>query len=186
MKTQLFLCLALLTAVSPAKADKVIGFPKEKPVLTFNLPDDWKVKNGEDGLISTPPDDQGVILEVVELETPLTDRDAAIKEAKATMEDFKNVKYDEEQKGEKDGLGITILNGTGEDEDGKAFINLVILSKEGSKNFVLLSCISSKEGSDKHGKEISGVIGTLKARAAGEKEEEKEEKAGEEAEEKAE
>ena len=183
MKTQLFLCLALLTAVSPAKADKAVGFPKETPVLTFNLPDDWEVKNGEDGLISTPPDDEGVILEVVELDAPLTDRDAAIKEAKATMEDFKNVKYDDEQKGEKDGLGITILNATGEDEDGKAFINLVLLSKEGSKNFMLLSCISSKEGSDKHGKEISGVIGTLKAKAAGEKEEEK---AGEDAEEKAE
>ena len=166
MKTKLFLCIAFLTAGFPVMADQAVVFPKEKPVMTFTLPDKWEVKNNDDGLISTPPapDEEGVILEVVKLEAPLADHEAAVKEAKETMEDFKNVKYDEPQKGEKDGLGVTIYNATGEDEDGKAFINLVLISKEGEKNFILLSCISSKEGSDKHGAEISALIQSLKAK----------------------
>lgn len=166
MKTSLFLCLTLLLAapLAPA-ADKAVDFPKAAPLLTFNLPDTWEVDYDDGGLLATPTkDDESVIVEVSELEATLDSFDAAVKEAKETISDFKNVKYDEMQKGEKDGLGIAILNAEGEDEDGKAFLNLVLLSKPGAKNFILLSCISSKAGSDKHGAAISAVIGSLKAK----------------------
>ncbi|WP_395746364.1 hypothetical protein [Prosthecobacter sp.] len=166
MKTSLLLCLSLLTAATLASAaDKAVDFPKEAPVLTFALPEAWKVDYKDGELMATPGgDDESVILQVDEMEAGPDNFDAAVKEAKETISDFKNVKYDEIQKGEKDGLGIAILNAEGEDDDGKAFINLVLLAKPGSKNFVLLSCISSKEGSDKHGAAISGVIGSIKAK----------------------
>ncbi|WP_395751594.1 hypothetical protein [Prosthecobacter sp.] len=166
MKIALLLGLAvLLSAPLASAADKAVDFPKEAPLLSFTLPDTWAVKYDDGDLLATPSkDDESVIVEVIELEAGLDSFDAAVKEAKETMSDFKNMKYDEMQKGEKDGLGIAILNAQGEDEDGKAFINLVLLAKPGAKNYILLSCISSKEGSDKHGAAISGVIGSLKAK----------------------
>lgn len=166
MKTSLFLCLATLLAAPLAlAADKAVDFPKAAPRLTFNLPDTWQVDIKDDVLTATPDkDDESVIVEVDEMEAGPDDFDAALKEAKDTVSDFKNLKWDEIQKGEKDGLGIAILNAEGEDDDGKAFINLVLLAKPGSKNFVLLSCISSKEGSDKHGAAIGAMIGSLKAK----------------------
>jgi hypothetical protein len=166
MKTNLLLCLVtLLSAPLVNAADKAVDFPKEAALLSFTLPDTWKVKYDDGGLMATPDkDDDSVIVEVSELEAGLDSFDAAVKEAKETMSDFKNMKYDEMQKGEKDGLGIAILNAQGEDENGKAFINLVLLAKPGAKNYILLSCISSKEGSDKHGAAINGVIGSLKAK----------------------
>ncbi len=165
MKTSLILCLATLISAPLAFADKAVDYPKDAPVLTISLPDTWTVDIDDDGLMATPTkDDDSVIVELVDLEATLDSFDAAVKEAKATMSEFKNMKYDEMEKGEKDGLGIAILNATGEDEHGKAFINLVLLAKPGAKNFILLSCISSKEGSDKHGAAIGALIGSLKAK----------------------
>ncbi|MFN0076728.1 MAG: hypothetical protein ACKVY0_09655 [Prosthecobacter sp.] len=165
MKTSLILCLATLMGAPLAFADKAVDYPKEAPVLTLSLPDTWTVDLDDDGLMATPTkDDDSVIVELVDLEATLDSFDAAVKEAKETMSEFKNMKYDEMEKGEKDGLSIAILNAQGEDEHGKAFINLVLLAKPGAKNFILLSCISSKEGSDKHGAAIGALIGSLKAK----------------------
>ena len=165
MKTLLILFLATLLVAPLALADKAVDYPKDAPVLTLSLPDTWTVDLDENGLMATPTkDDDSVIVELVDLEAGLDSFDAAVKEAKETMSEFKNMKYDEMEKGEKDGLGIAILNAQGEDEHGKAFINLVLLAKPGAKNFVLLSCISSKEGSDKHGAAIGALIGSLKAK----------------------
>lgn len=166
MKTFLLLCLATLLAAPLAfSADKAVNFPKAAPLLTFLLPDTWVVDFTDDLLTATPAkDDETVIVQVDEMEAGPDDFDAALKEAKDTVSEFKNLKWDEIQKGEKDGLGIAILNGESEGDDGKDFINLVLLAKPGSKNFVLLSCISSKEGSDKHGTAIGAMIGSLKAK----------------------
>lgn len=166
MKTPLLLSLAVLLAAPLAlAADKAVDFPKEGPVLTFAVPEAWQVDYKDGAIMATPSkDDETVILEVDEMEAGPDNFDAAVKEAKETISEFKNLKYDEIQKGEKDGLGIAILNAEGEDEDGKAFINLVLLAKPSSKNFILLSCISSKEGSDKHGPAIGALIGSLKAK----------------------
>jgi hypothetical protein len=166
MKTSLLLCFTLLlTAPLALAADKAVDFPKEAAILTFTLPDTWQMDFKDDSLMATPTkDDDSVIIQVDEMEAGPDTYDAAIKEAKDTISEFKNLKYDEIQKGEKDGLGIAILNAEGEDENGKVFINLVLLAKPSSKNFILLSCISSKEGSDKYGPAVSGMIGSLKAK----------------------
>lgn len=165
MKTSLILCLATLISAPLAFADQAVDYPKDSPVLTFSIPDSWSVDLDDNSLMATPTkDDDSVIVEVVDLEATLDSFDAAVKEAKETMSEFKDMKYDEMEKGQKDGLGITILNAQGEDKHGKAFINLVLLAKPGAKNFILLSCISSKEGSDKHGAAIGALIGSLKAK----------------------
>lgn len=166
MKTSLFLCLAFLLAAPLAfAADKAVNFPKESPLVTFVLPDSWQVAFEDDSLIATPTkDDDSVSIQVDEMAAGPATFDAAVKEAKDTMTEFKNVKYDEMEKGQKDGLGLAILNAEGEDDNGKVFINLVLLAKPGAENFILLSCISSKEGSEKHGAAISAMIGSLKAK----------------------
>lgn len=166
MKTSLVLFLALLISAPLAStADKAVDYPKDAPLLTFSLPDSWQVDFDDNGLMATPTkDDDSVIVEITDLEATVDSLDAAVKEAKETMSEFKNMKYDEMEKGQKDGLGIAILNAEGEDEHGKAFINLVLLAKPGAKNFILLSCIASKEGSDKHGAVIGALIGSLKAK----------------------
>jgi hypothetical protein len=166
MKTSLLLCLTLLLAAPLTfAADKAVDFPKAAPLVTFALPDSWVVKFEDDSLIATPTkDDDSVSIQVDEMAAGLDALDAAVKEAKDTMTEFKNVKYDEIEKAQKDGLGLTILNAEGEDENGKVFINLVLLAKPGAESFILLSCISSKEGSDKHGAAIGAMIGSLKAK----------------------
>lgn len=166
MKTSLLLCLATLIAAPLAlAADKAVDFPKATPLVTFVLPDTWVVDLDDEGLMATPTkDDDSVIVELSELEAGLDSLEAAVKEAKETVSEFKNMKYDEMEKGQKDGLGIAILNAEGEDDNGKAFINLVLLAKPGAKNWVLLSCISSKEGSQKQGPAISAMIGSIKAK----------------------
>lgn len=166
MKTSLRLCLVFLLAAPFAlAADKSVDFPKAAPVLSVSLPENWEVDLDDEGLLATPSkDDESVIVELSELEAGVGSLEEAIKEAKETVSEFKNMKYDAMEKGEKDGLGIAILNAEGEDEDGKAFINLVLLAKPGAKNFILLSCISSKAGSDKHGPAIGALIGSLKAK----------------------
>lgn len=166
MKTSLSLCLAvLLTAPLAFAADKAVNFPKESPLVTFVLPDSWQVDFEDDSLIATPTkDDDSVSIQVDEMAAGPDAFDAAVKEAKETMTEFKNVKYDEIEKAQKDGLGFAILNAEGEDENGKVFINLVLLAKPGAENFILLSCISSKEGSDKHGAAIGAMIGSVKAK----------------------
>ena len=166
MKTSLLLCLATLIAAPLAiAADKAVDFPKATPLVTFVLPDTWVVDLDDEGLMATPTkDDDSVIVELSELEAGLDSLEAALKEAKETVSEFKNMKYDEIEKGQKDGLGIAILNAEGEDEHGKAFINLVLLAKPGAKNWILLSCISSKEGSEKQGPAIGAMIGSIKAK----------------------
>ena len=166
MKTSLLLCLTLLSAAPLAfAADKAVDFPKAAPILTFSLPDTWVVDFKDDAIMATPAkDDDSVIVEVDEMEAGPDTYDAALKEAKDTVSEFKNLKWDEIQKGDKDGLGIAILNAEGEDDEGKAFINLVLIAKPSSKNFILLSCISSKAGSDKFGPAIGAMIGSLKAK----------------------
>ena len=166
MKTSLLLCLTLLSAAPLAfAADKAVDFPKAAPILTFSLPDTWVVDFKDDAIMATPAkDDDSVIVEVDEMEAGPDTYDAALKEAKDTVSEFKNLKWDEIQKGDKDGLGLAILNAEGEDDEGKAFINLVLIAKPSSKNFILLSCISSKAGSDKFGPAIGAMIGSLKAK----------------------
>lgn len=167
MKTSLLLCLTLLFAAPLLHAaDKAVDFPKAAPLITFSLPDTWNVKFDEEGgLMATPgKDDETVIVQVDELDVALDSFDDAVKDAKETLSEFKNVKYDEMQKGEKDGLALSILNAESEGEDGKNFINLVLVAKPGAKNFILLSCISIKEGNDKHGPAVGAMIGSLKAK----------------------
>lgn len=167
MKTSLLLCLATLLAAPFAfAADKAVDFPKAAALITFSLPDTWKVKYDEDGALMATPgkDDETVIVQVDELEVGLDSFDEAVKDAKETISEFKNLKYDEIQKGEKDGLALAIINAESENDDGKSFINLVLLAKPGAKNFILLSCISVKEGNDKHGPAIGAMIGSLKAK----------------------
>lgn len=167
MKTSLFLCLTLLFAAPLVHAaDKAVDFPKDAPLITFSLPDTWKVKFDEEGgLMATPgKDDETVVVQMDELNAGLDSFDEAVKEAKETLSEFKNVKYDEMQKGEKDGLALAIFNAENEGDDGKNFINLVLVAKPGAKNFILLSCISLKEGNDQHGPAIGAMIGSLKAK----------------------
>ena len=166
MKTPLLLSLAILLAAPLAlAADKAVDFPKAAPTLTFNLPDTWQMDFKDDEFLATPTkDDDSVSIQVDEMAAGPDDFDAAVKEAKETLTEFKNLKYDAIEKGAKDGLGIAILNAEGEDDNGKVFINLVMLAKPSSKNFILLSCVSSKEGSEKQGPAISAMIGSLKAK----------------------
>ncbi|MFO1485849.1 MAG: hypothetical protein U1F71_20985 [Verrucomicrobiaceae bacterium] len=164
MKASLLLLFALLSLTQLAAADQSLVYPEKDSLISFSVPDNWKAEFKDESLFVTPPGDESVIIEVMEMEAGVDDAEGAIKEAKATMDDFKNMKYDEIQKGETNGLGIMILNAQGEDADGKANINLVLLSKPGLKNFILLSCISSQVGSEKHGAAIGSLLGSLKAR----------------------
>ena len=92
-------------------ADKAVDYPKATPLVTFVLPDTWVVDLDDEGLMATPTkDDDSVIVELSELEAGLDSLEAALKEAKETVSEFKNMKYDEIEKGQKDGLGIAILN----------------------------------------------------------------------------
>lgn len=164
MKKHLSLCLISLLCVSIAKADQLLSYPKKNPLVTFKVPDDWKPKIKGDSLFVLSPGDDGVIVEVMMMEAAKGDADAAIKEAKATVDEFKHLVFAEPSKGSNNGLDGISLDATGEDSNGKANISLMILSHPKSDNPILVSMIASPEVAAKNAAGIFGIMGSLSAK----------------------
>jgi hypothetical protein len=166
MKTSHIFCLLALISCSPlVLADQPISFPEKNPLIDLSLPDDWKIKPKGGVLYANPKDDPSFFMELSELEASIDNANAAIKEAKASIEDnFKNVTYDEKPS-KADGVGVTlqVFNAKGEDADGKANINAILITQPKSEHYYMLLWISSQEAFEKHAEVGRKIIESIKA-----------------------
>ena len=164
MKTILALCIASLVFSSVTKADQSLEFPKKNPLISFTVPDDWKPQMKNGSLFVLPAKGDNLIVEVMMMEAAKDDADAAVKEAKATVDEFKHLVFSEPRKNNGHGLEATILEATGEDANGKANISLMILGHPKSDKMILVSMIASLDVSEKDGLGAFGIMASLGAK----------------------
>jgi hypothetical protein len=165
MKIRPMLCLAALVCAPFSLAGQKVSFPEADPVIDLVYPDGWKMETKDEILYAHPEDDAGFFITLAESEAE-TPEDAA-KELKEEVEDlFDNVKYEEPQTAEAGELHLMIINAKGEDEDGKANINICMIAKEGAERFLVLKCVSSQEAFEEHGDLGVDVINSITAHGA--------------------
>jgi hypothetical protein len=160
------LCLTGLVFGFSANAEQAAAYPKKNPLVGLMFPDDWELKTKNGMLFGNPKDDDSLFISLAPMEAGSADPDAAIKEAKDSIEEtFKNVRYGDLEKSENDGVEILHLDAEGEDEDGKANIHLAIIGRPDEKTLFLLEGISTPEGFETHGKAFADILHSIKAPA---------------------
>lgn len=160
MKPRLLLCLVTLFCMPHGSAGQEVGFPKAKPLIDLTFPDGWEIETKDGVLYAHPEEDAGFFIALAKSEATKP-KDAAAGAKEEIEELFKNVKFDEPQMTEADGLHLMIVNAKGEDEDGKANINLCLIGKEGDDTILVMKCISSQEAFEKHGELGIKVINSI-------------------------
>lgn len=165
MKKSLILCFITLLSSPFVMADQSINFPENAPQLDVAFPDDWELKPKDGVLFAHPKDDSNFFMELSKLEADKDHPDEAMEEAKASIEDsFKNVTYDEKPtEGENPGVTLQVLNAKGEDEEGKANINLILANHTESGDTYMLLWVSSSEAFEKHAEIAAKVIESIEA-----------------------
>lgn len=162
MKTVLLLSLALLLNVLPANA-KDAGFPKASPVISVAVPEGWKTRYDEGNLYVTTKDELSVVVEVSALKASKAEGAKALEEMKKSVgEAFKNVKFEPMQQGGSNNVGLYILNGTGEDKDGKVNINAIMVTNGDDDKLFMVFVAASPEGSKEFGDDIAAVLSSIK------------------------
>ncbi len=165
MKKPLLLLLATLLCAPLNRAAETVDYPEKDALISVTVPDGWETKYKNGRLYANPPDDDSYFVELEEMQATPDDGEAAIKEAKESIEaSFKNVKYEEIQQTGGNGLGLAIMNAKGEDKDGKANLNAVLIVQPKAKKVILMLCISSQKGFEKYGEAGLEIIQGLKAK----------------------
>ena len=160
MKPRLLLCLATLIGTPFSLAGQEASFPAENPLIDLVYPDGWKMETKDDVLYAHPEEDAGFFITLAE--SAADTAEGAAKEVKEEIEDlFENVKYEEPQTAEAGELHLMIINAKGEDEDGKANINICMIAKENGESFLVLKCVSSQEAFEEHGELGINVINSI-------------------------
>lgn len=160
MKIQPILCLAALVCSPFSLAGQEASFPEKTPLIDLVFPDGWKMETKEGVLFAHPEEDAGFFITLAE--SGADSPEGAVEEVKEEIEGlFENVKYDEPQTAESGKLQLMIINAKGEDEDGKANINICMIATEGGESFLVLKCVSSQEAFEEHGDLGINVINSI-------------------------
>ena len=150
-------CFAL-AASSLATTYKV---PEDNTVATINAPAGWKANNYDKGLELTSDDGEVYIaIEATDAKGVERSMDEAMEylKSKGVTVDAKTVKQNE---GKLSGKDAVMISWDGEDEDGPAKVQLMVVSVTNEKG-VLFLYWASPEGEKKHQKEISAIAESLK------------------------
>jgi hypothetical protein len=143
-------------------AEQPVSFPKKEPLIDLSFPDDWELKPKEGVLYAHPAEDASYFMSLAPLEATNADLPAAAAEVKQGVEDlFKNVKYEEPEMTEVGALNIMLINAKGQDEDGKANINLWMIARKDAPTVLLLKCVSSPKAFAKYGEQGLHILKTI-------------------------
>ena len=163
MRVALLLAILGAYAVAPSLPAASHSLPKEKPLASITLPDDWKaeVYNEGEGVEAVSPDKQ------VYLAIETTDADNvedATKEAaeylanKGVMFDDESIKKSEQKI---NGMDATRISWEGEDDNGPAKISLAIVAVT-PEHGLLLVYWASPEGEKKNQEALNAIIQSIK------------------------
>jgi hypothetical protein len=162
MKTTLLLCLAFL-GLSLTSFAKDATYPKAEPMISMSVPEGWEAEWEEDLLYLRADDEDNVVVEVSALKATKQEGAKALEEMKATVQEaFKNVEWKPMQEGGSNNVGIYILNGKGEDDQGKANINAIMVTNGDNDKLFMVFVAASPEGSEKYGAQIDALLKSLK------------------------
>ena len=159
MKASFLILLASLACLVNVNAKgersvQTLGYPAKKPLVSFNVPKDWKAEQKGDSLFILSPDGGDVIVEVLNLAAGVDDDEAAIKEAEDTVnQDFKKLNFKAGQSEKSNGLLIGTLTSKGVDKHGEALIN-----------FLLMFAQYPKAALEKHADNLEMIIRSIKVR----------------------
>jgi hypothetical protein len=160
MKT-LTIAFALLIALVPAVFGATHRIPEDNAVATINTPAGWKANNYDKG-VELISDDGEVYIAVEATDAKGVERsmDEAMQylKSKGVTVDAKTVKQSE---GKLAGKDAVMISWDGDDEEGPAKVQLMVVSVTNDIG-VLFLYWASPEGEKKHQKEISGIAESLK------------------------
>lgn len=163
MKNIALLSLALVLGFTATIHAKDAGFPQGKPEVSIAVPEGWK-SHFEDGkLYVTTKDELSVVVEVSALKATKKEGSKALEEMKAQVnEAFQNVTFDAMTEGGSNNMGFYILNGKGEDKDGKVIINAIMATNGDNDKLYFVFIAASPEGSKEFGEQIAEVLGSIR------------------------
>lgn len=132
-----------------SRLTKDFNYPADKPIFSISFPDAWIVDGGDEDdedagqSLSAGPKDETVLAELSALDAK--DAVEAIKEAQAAFkEEFEGIKIDKTQKGEINGLKVSLFNATSVDEDGeKVIINVALYVPPKGETYFMLFFVST-------------------------------------------
>lgn len=151
------ICLAM-AASTLAVTHKI---PEDNAVATINAPTTWKANNYDKGIELTSDDGEVYIaIEATDAKGVETSMEEAMQylKSKGVTVDAKSVKQSE---GKLAGKDAVMISWDGEDEEGPAKIQLMVVSVT-NENGVLFLYWASPEGEKNHQKEIAGIAESLK------------------------
>lgn len=161
MKKALLL-LAAFTLTSVFVAAEEAGFPKGKPVLSIAVPEGWDAEY-EDGNLYITAGEDDVVVEVSALKATKPEGAKALEEMKKSVQEaFKNVEFKPMQEGGSNNVGMYILNGTGEDDQGKANLNAILVTNGDNDQLFMVFVASSPDASKKFGEGIDALLKSIK------------------------
>lgn len=137
------------------------NIPEDNPVATIKTPAGWKAENYDKGIEFTSDDGEVYIaVEATDAKGVERSMEEAMEylKSKGVTVDAKTVKQNE---GKLAGKDAVMISWDGDDEEGPAKIQLMVVSITNDKG-VLFLYWASPEGEKKHQKEISGIAESLK------------------------
>lgn len=162
MKIRYLLIAAVLGLFDAAIAEDAT-YPKVDPVISIAVPEGWATEWEDDLLYLRSDDDDHVVVEISALKATKQEGAKALEEMKETVgEAFKNLEWKPMQEGSSNNVGIYLLNGTGEDDHGKANINAIMVTNGDSDELFMVFIAASDEGSKEFGAEIDAMLKSLK------------------------
>ncbi|MEA3211544.1 MAG: hypothetical protein QOE70_4601 [Chthoniobacter sp.] len=160
MKTLLIPALIVSALVASATAADY-KLPKEEPIVSFTVPEKWKIEKSDESITATSDDDE------IEISFEINDSESiegAIQETFGYLKKNK-VKIDKETEKKQEvklrGMDVVNFDWKGKDEDGPTNISLTILGIKKDKALVMLYW-GSPEGEKKHQAELKTIQDSIK------------------------
>ena len=138
-------------------------YPGENPIFSITFPDDWNVETDED-ILHVTPKDESLYLAVWAL-ADVEDIDAALEVIDEIVDEFvDDLKTEEPDELEVNGLEITFIDGVGKDEDGEKVEASVALFSPDDETVFVVFYFGYPETSKKHEKALVKIIESIKAK----------------------
>jgi hypothetical protein len=137
-----------------------ITYPEKNPIFTVTFPDDWSTETDEN-LLHAVPSDSSLYLGIWALEDANT-LDAALDEVdKAVSSLVKNLKVDDADSMDVNGIKFITVDGTGKDDDGNNVSVSVALFSPDEKQIFIMLYYGAKDAEDVHEKELVGILKSI-------------------------
>lgn len=162
MRTILSVATTFAMTTWLVSADQTINYPEDKPIFSIAFPDDWEVEAEESVSASSP--DEEVNMELIALDAE--ELAEAIDLAKESLsEELKGIKWNgKPEKGELNGMDVTFINAKVAIEGVEMAINCAVFAPKGKDTFFMLFNIIPIESLEKHGKSVSKILNSVKAK----------------------